>query len=66
MAYYRRGLRRSLNTTGSLQIAARWRDGKQVGWEAWWTFQPGRVGFGGTKEDAIRSIPPRKVKVQPS
>lgn len=51
MAYYR-----SLNTTGSLQVAERWRDGVRT-FEAWFTFQPGRVGHGVTREEAITNIP---------
>jgi hypothetical protein len=45
-------------TTGSLQVAERWRDGVRT-FEAWFTFQPGRVGHGETREDAIRNIPRR-------
>jgi len=48
--------RRSLNTTGSLQVAERWRDGVRT-YEAWFTFQPGLVGHGETREAAILNIP---------
>jgi hypothetical protein len=58
-------IRRSLNTTGSLQVAERWRDGVRT-FEAWFTFQPGRVGHGATREEAIRNIPPRKSERGPS
>jgi hypothetical protein len=53
------GYRRSLNTTGSLQVAERWRDGVKT-YEAWFTFQPGRVGHGETRIEAIQNIPPAK------
>lgn len=55
MAHYR-----SLNTTGSLQVAERWRDGIRT-FEAWFTFQPGRVGHGESRAQAITNIP-RKVR----
>jgi hypothetical protein len=48
--------RRSLNTLGSLQVAERWRDGVRT-FEAWWTFQPGLVGHGDTREEAVSNIP---------
>lgn len=50
--------RRSLNTTGSIQVAERWRDGVRT-FEAWFTFQPGRVGYGATRGEAILNIPRR-------
>ena len=51
-------IRRSLNTTGSIQVSERWRDGVRT-FAAWRTFQPGRVGHGATREEAIRNIPAR-------
>ena len=52
-------MRRSLNTTGSLQIAERWVNGVRT-YIAWWTFQPSRVGRGATRIEAIQNIPKRE------
>lgn len=57
--------RRSLNTTGSIQTSAVWRDGKIAYHTAWFTFQPGRIGRGPTPADAIRNIPPQKQVEEP-
>ncbi len=54
-----KGLHRSLNTLGSLQVAERWRNGTRT-YEAWWSFQPGRVGYGATRIGAINNIPRRR------
>jgi hypothetical protein len=51
--------RRNLDTLGSLQVAERWIDGVRT-YIAWWTFQPGRVGPGVTRIEAIQNIPKRK------
>jgi hypothetical protein len=53
------GYHRSLDTRGSLQVAERWVDGVRT-YTAWWTFQPGRVGHGATRAEAIQNIRKRE------
>lgn len=43
-------------TRQQLHISEVWRDGVCT-YAAWWTFSPGRVGYGATRRDAINNIP---------
>lgn len=48
--------RRHLDTTDYLQVVEHWRNEVRI-FEVWWMFQPDRVGYGVTLEEAIRNMP---------